>query len=219
MSAVSGLELAPLPEHRTSVRTVEDIAGLSALYEDGLSVITLPRRLDDGVLEEVGALLSLPSFRLLTSASPADGAAPLVDELRGFPRLAAELHFWTEVLAELTGCASVGVRLARVEAAMCPRFHVDRVLVRVVSTYAGLGTEFLAGEDADRRWLGHAARGASDETSGLLRGGAVIRQARTGDVVLLKGEAWPGNTGRGAIHRSPRASHLAPRLVMTLDPL
>jgi hypothetical protein len=48
-------------------------------------------------------------------------------------------------------------------------------------------------------------------------GGVLAAQA--GDIVLLKGETWPDNAGRGAIHRSASASAQTPRLVMTLDPL
>jgi hypothetical protein len=102
---------------------------------------------------------------------------------------------------------------------MCPRFHVDRVTLRVVSTYQGRGTELVAHEHVDRRYLGHAARGAADEESGLLRVPGCVCVARPFDIVLLKGEAWPDNAGRGAVHRSPAASAEAPRLVMTLDPL
>ncbi|MET0403973.1 MAG: DUF1826 domain-containing protein [Cystobacter sp.] len=67
------------------------------------------------------------------------------------------------------------------------------------------------------RGLGHASRKAED--SELLLPGGSVRAASTGDLVLLKGEAWPDNQGRGAVHRSPTASTDTPRLVLTLDPL
>ncbi len=190
----------------SSARVVDEVAGLSTLFEDGVNVVVLSRRLDPAIVGEVQGALSRPSARLLTSVAPSEGPGPLMSQMAGLPRLAEEVHFWTEVLAELTGCELVGVRLTRLEAAMCPRFHVDRVTVRVVSTFAGNGTEYLAEEDVDRRWLGHAARGVSDEASGLMRPGARIRRAEASDVVLLKGEAWPKNAGRGAVHRSPAAS-------------
>ena len=163
------------------------------------------------ILGELQVALAQPSFRVLTSVTPSEGPRALMAQMTELPRLAEEVHFWTAVLAELTGCELVGVRLARLEAAMCPRFHVDKVTVRVVSTFAGHGTEYLAEEDVDRRWLGHAARGVSDEASGLMRPGARIRRAESSDVVLLKGEAWPKNAGRGAVHRSPAASAASPR--------
>lgn len=211
--------LVEAPRAEYSVRAVDEVAGLSAIFEDGVSVVALSRRLDPVLLGEVQVALAQPSFRILMSVAPGAGPGALMAHMPALPRLAEEAHFWTEVLAELTGCEVVGVRLARLEAAMCPRFHVDRVTVRVVSTFAGDGTEYLAEEDVDRRWLGHAARGLSDEASGLMRPGARVRRAEAPDVVLLKGEAWPKNVGRGAVHRSPPASAASPRLVMTLDPL
>jgi len=203
----------------SSARSVEDVAGLSALFEGDVNVVVLSRKLDSVILGELQVALAQPSFRVLTPVTPSKGPGALMAQMTKLPRLAEEVHFWTEVLAELTGCELVGVRLARLEAAMCPRFHVDKVTVRVVSTFAGHGTEYLAEEDVDRSWLGHAARGVSDEASGLMRPGARIRRAEASDVVLLKGEAWPKNAGRGAVHRSPTASPASPRLVMTLDPL
>lgn len=155
----------------------------------------------------------------LGAIAPGEGRCALAAHMTNLLHLAAELDFWSEVLAELTGCELVGVRLARLEAAMCPRFHTDTVTVRLVSTIMGNGTEYLAEEDVDRRWLGHAAQGKTDELSGLLRAGARIQRAETGDVVLLKGEAWRNNARRGAVHRSPQASPGPPRLVMTLEPL
>jgi hypothetical protein len=198
---------------------VHSVAELIALFEEGVNVVVLSRRLDPLVIGEAQQALSRPSFRLLTSVTPGEGSGALTAQMTGLPRLAEEVHFWTEVLAELTGCELVGVRLARLEAAMCPRFHVDKLTVRVVSAFAGSGTEYLAEEDVDRRWLGHAAHGVRDEASGLMRAGARVRRAEASDVVLLKGESWPNNAGRGAVHRSPSASAASPRLVMTLDPL
>lgn len=203
----------------SSTRSVESVADLCALFEDGVNVVALSRHVDPVLLEQAQHALAEPTFRLLTSVTPSEGSGALRAQLGGLSRLAEEVHFWTDVVTELTGCEVVGVRLARVEAAMCPRFHVDKVTVRLVSTFIGGGTEYLDARDVDRRWLGHAAHGANDEVSGLLRPGARVRRAQAGEVVLLKGEAWPENQGRGAVHRSPSASATSPRLVMTLDPL
>ncbi len=202
-----------------SARTVHEVAALSALFEDAVNVVVLSRLIAPAVTAEAQLALAEPSFRVLTSVTREGGRGALMAQMPALPRLASEVYFWTEVLAELTGCELVGVRLARLEAAMCPRFHVDRVTVRVVGTLVGEGTEYLAEEDVNRLFLGHSARGVNDEASGLMRPGARVQRAQVGDVVLLKGEAWPRNTGGGAVHRSPSASAASPRLVMTLDPL
>lgn len=207
------------PSSRSSVVTATELADLAAIFAATTNVVVYRRALAPELRVDVSRALEGPPLRVTTALDPTSDPDALAPQLPGLPALAADVLRWCEVLQELTGCASVGVRLARLTSAMCPRMHVDKVQVRLVSTYAGAGTELLAHEDADRRFLGHAARGAPDERSGLLRPGAHVRSAATGDVVLLKGEAWPGNAGRGAVHRSPAASEDAPRIVLTLDPL
>jgi hypothetical protein len=204
----------------SSVRVVDEVAGLTAIFEPEVNVVVVRRALPEALVHEGQRLVREPSLHKLVTVAPGPaGSRALHAALEGCPQLAEDLGYWSEVLAELTGCERVGVRLARVEAAMCPRFHVDRVVLRAVCTYDGPGTEYVSNEVVDRRWLGHAAGGVPDEESGLLRVGDGARAARPGEVVWLKGEAWPGNAGRGAVHRSPAASADAPRLVMTLDAL
>lgn len=204
---------------RGSVRRVDDVSGIAELFDVETHIVHLRRRLSDSVAADAIALVAQPGLRVasltpLTSA----GRAQLRDD-RAVGGLADELWFWAELMGELTGCPSVGIRCARLDAAMCPRFHVDRVGVRLVTTLVGPGTEYLASEHVNRAMLGHAAGGASDASSGLLRPGAVIARAEPGDVVLMKGESWPGNAGGGAVHRSPPPQAGAPRLVVTIDPL
>lgn len=104
---------------------------------------------------------------------------------------------------------TVGLRLHVLKGTMCPRFHVDRVPVRLLCTYLGIGTE----------WLREAQVTRPDRTGPLpdqsVDTGDIERLA-TGAIGLLKGEAWEGNEGRGLVHRSPAPGD-HPRLVLALD--
>ena len=114
-----------------------------------------------------------------------------------------------EVVCELIACEAAGLRLARLDHAMCPGWHVDRVGIRLVCTYQGPGTEWLDDQDTDRR------APDSDDTNE-----SAFVQATPGEIVLLKGALWQGNDAFGAIHRSPHCQHLdALRTLITLDPL
>jgi hypothetical protein len=93
------------------------------------------------------------------------------------------------LIADLTGCARVGVRLTRLTEPMCPRLHVDMVTVRLVATYVGPGTEWAEHADVRRDRLGHGANGLPDEDPGVLRAGARLDRMDPWDVGLLKGEA------------------------------
>ena len=98
------------------------------------------------------------------------------------------------------------------------RFHVDRVGVRMLVTYTGPGTQWLPHEHVDRRWLGSAGQDRPDEENGLMKSGAEVQQVNPFDVVLLKGEAWPGAERFGAVHRSPDPLG-EPRVLLRVDML
>ena len=200
---------------RSSVVTTSDVASLVRIFDDGVSIVILERPLDDGLQAAVARLMPTVGYtrKVVVSSAQHGGDALGVERALG-----DDVALWAGVMADLTGADLVGVRLARCDHAMCPRLHVDRVMLRICITYAGAGTEYLADLDADRRRLGMAGQHA-DETSGLVRSGGQIARTPTGAVVLLKGEAWPENLGGGAIHRSPATCPEAPRLVLTLDAL
>ena len=111
----------------------------------------------------------------------------------------------------------VGLRLAILDKAMCPRFHVDKVPCRLVSTYHGIATEWLPHNKADRSKLGMGSNGLVDQQSGLYKNDEDIQQLNFGDVALLKGERWEGNEGAGLIHRSPSVAENERRLLVTID--
>ncbi|WP_417519473.1 DUF1826 domain-containing protein [Marinobacter sp.] len=116
-------------------------------------------------------------------------------------------------MVEIFGClfepAAIGVRLHVLPDTMCPRFHTDRVPVRLLVTYAGRGTEWLREHQVNR---GKPPALLPDQAFSS----ADIEVMPTGSVCLLKGESWIGNEGRGLIHRSP-APGACPRLVLGLD--
>ena len=202
----------------SSLQDVDRVVDLAAIFEPSTSVVTLRRTPPSGLVHDAVGLARASGARRFV-IDPDTAAQTLDEELAGFPDLASDVGLWVQVLVDLTGCESVGVRIALMPRPMCPRLHVDRVTLRLVVTYQGSGTEYVSNGHIDRRQLGHPASGTADEESGLLPSPDCVRRAGTYDVVLLKGEAWPDNVGRGAVHRSPPMSADSERLVMTLDPL
>ncbi|TQV70583.1 DUF1826 domain-containing protein [Exilibacterium tricleocarpae] len=110
-----------------------------------------------------------------------------------------------------------GLRLTVLDRAMCPRFHVDRVPCRLVTTYQGVATQWLPHQAVDRAKLGVRGEGGADSESGLFQSQHDIRKLSNGDVALLKGELWEGNENAGLVHRSPAVSVGESRLLLTLD--
>lgn len=143
---------------------------------------------------------------------------PGMASLPGRDAVLEDMAMLAEIYGELIGCPQVGMRLEVLDRAMCPRFHVDRVGLRLLCTYYGQGTEWLSDEAADRSKLGSLAHGMPDEASGLIRDHAAISQAPPFALLLLKGTQWQGNSGGGAIHRSPAVNDRQPcRVLLALD--
>lgn len=206
------------------LRRVTDVAGLSALYDRTTHLILWDRPVDERLSRFAAEVLAAHDLRCENEVDVADLAAfdPLPPAVRvAAPAVAAaftaDVRDLCALFAELTGATRLGVRLVRLHGPMCPRFHTDLVGVRLLSTYHGAGTEWLAAEHVDRRFLGHRSEGRPDERSGLLRPGAVVQRVPALVVALLKGEAWPGQTGCGVVHRSPSTE--APRILLSIDVL
>ena len=99
--------------------------------------------------------------------------------------------------------AQVQVRLDIVTTDSCRKFHADYVKARLITTYAGTGTQWIEGADVAR-----VAKGAEP---------ANVHTLGTGDVGLFKGKMW---TQDPAIHRSPPIAGTGEhRLVLVLDPV
>ncbi len=151
----------------------------------------------------------------------ADKALDQLDEL--LPDLDYKDEFQQDValLVDMFSCLfdanEIGLRIAPLTKAMCPRFHVDKIPCRLIINYGGLGTEWLLEENVNRHYLGRGAKGLPDHQSGILRGDETIQQVSTQQVALLKGSGWIGNEKHGLVHRSPDLSSGQTRLLLTLD--
>lgn len=110
-----------------------------------------------------------------------------------------------------------GLRLTTLDRAMCPRFHVDRVPCRLVTTYRGKATHWLPHHLANRSKLGAGNQGQTDDKSGLFATTNDIQRLERGHVALLKGTLWEGNENAGLVHRSAPATSSTRRLLFTLD--
>ena len=130
-------------------------------------------------------------------------------DFHGYDAFVADLTWLVEAFACLLDARRIGLRLRSLAKPMCPRFHVDHVPLRLISTYAGVASEWLEEGDMDRRLLGEVQ--AEPQDAGR------IQQLQAGWVALAKGEKWQGNEGAGLIHRSPTPPAGERRLLLTLD--
>ncbi len=191
---------------------------LTRILEDQTNLAVWQRQLPVHIADFAQLVLSLnePLAESLCLELPDEDAEPDLAglaaglrDLQGFEGFMSDLKWLISAFACLLGARRIGVRLRVLDKAMCPRFHVDHVPVRLITTYAGIGSQWLEEGAMDRLQLGQVDAEPQDPAS--------IRQLNSGDVALLKGEKWYGNEGFGLIHRSPQPAPGERRLLLTLD--
>ncbi|RNF50470.1 DUF1826 domain-containing protein [Marinomonas hwangdonensis] len=191
---------------------------LADIYQNGIAMAIWQRPLGE-LAEYVASLVTLtPQFSFQAQGDTEKTRALLN---RVLPDAAGKETFIDDVvlLVDMFACLfdlnEVGVRLNVLSRTMCPRFHVDKIPCRLVSTYLGNGSEWLHDAHVDRRFVGQIDRSA-DHSSGLRKNGQINR-LKVGDVAVMKGDTWPALEGRGVVHRSPAANADNMRVFLSLD--
>ncbi|MEX1201488.1 MAG: DUF1826 domain-containing protein [Methylophaga sp.] len=192
---------------------------LADIYRSDTNLVRWQRPLDIDLDDDIHFLLSRPALTARQVVAADVPVSELADMLRlaADSALIADIRQLIEMYADLFMLHQVGVRFEKIDKTMCPRFHTDRLACRLVTTYHGNGTQWLAEDNADRSKLGAGAAGLPDNQSGIYRYASQIHSATAGDVLLLKGDGWPDSPVAGIIHRSPPADLSQPRLLLTLD--
>ena len=212
--------LAPSLKLRAVIRQVQGDTpkALTGILDDGVNLALWQRQLPAHIADFGRLLLSLnePLAESLSLEIPGDDAEPNLhglasgfSDLEGYEGFITDVSWLVSAFACLLGAQRIGLRLRVLDNAMCPRFHVDHVPVRLITTYAGIGSQWLKEGAMDRRQLGKPEAEPPDES--------LIQQISSGEVALLKGEKWHGNEGFGLIHRSPQPASGERRLILTLD--
>ena len=120
---------------------------------------------------------------------------------------------------QLAGCAEVHVRLTKVSDDGCAAFHVDKLPLRLLCTYAGKGAQWAAEADVRRAGLDLSFCSAAEANAAIVPDAGSIRTMPTGAVAIFKGRLWPGEERRGLVHRShPVSCGEHARLRLTIDP-
>jgi hypothetical protein len=194
---------------------------LTDIYQEDTNMVVWKRNLANNLEQAADAIIeSQPTLEELLVVSPEEAFDSVKKLLGGSPEaevLAEDIANLVDMFCCLFDLKRGALRMTVLDRAMCPRFHVDRVPCRLVTTYQGIATEWLPHNVADRSKLGTGNMGKPDELSGLFDNISDIQQLKSGDVGLMKGELWHNNEGAGLIHRSPQVPNNTRRLVLTLD--
>lgn len=199
----------------------DNLEVLTDIYQENTNIVIWKRSLSNDLIKAASIVLEKkPNLEELMVLTPSD-AFSSVNKLLGDDEhsqlLAKDTTQLVDVFCCLFNVQRAILKLTALGSAMCPRFHVDHVPCRLITTYQSAATEWLPHHLADRSKLGAGNNGKPDELSGLFKSSHDIRQLGLGDVALLKGELWDKNKGAGLIHRSPQLSSGTHRLLLTVD--
>ena len=186
------------------------------IYLEETNIAIWQRELSATLKESVDSLLkSNSNFQASMTVTPESALSSINGSFNDSSQL--ELSENIAELVDMFCCLfelkRVGLRLSVLDRAMFPKFHVDKVPCRLITTFQGACTEWLPHAAVDRKKLG--AGPVSQD--GLFKNQEDIQSLHAGDVALLKGENWQGNENAGLVHRSPALSSGERRLILTLD--
>ena len=186
------------------------------IYLEETNIVVWQRELSKTLKESVDSFLeSNSTFQASMTVTPESALSSVNDSFNNGSQL--ELSENIAELVDMFCCLfelkRVGLRLSVLDRAMCPKFHVDRVPCRLITTFQGAGTEWLPHAAVNRKTLG--AGPISQDN--LFENQDDIQSLHPGDVALLKGENWQGNENAGLVHRSPALLSDERRLILTLD--
>ena len=193
---------------------------LTNIYLEETNIAIWQRQLSATLKQSVDAFLrSHPNFQLSMTVAPQSVLSSISESLgdNDQEELCENIAELTSMFCCLFELKCAGLRLTALDRAMCPKFHVDKVPCRLITTFQGAATEWLPHHAVNRQKLGIGSNGQPDDQSGLYQRHDDIQQLNCGDVGLLKGELWSGNENAGLVHHSPALETGERRLLLTLD--
>ena len=178
---------------------------------DPITTLAIWRRQLDEPLLEAAQVLSEKAFQVVTPLNPhsKDDQQRFKQELISATEhdcalLLDDLLDLSERYAKLSQTQNVRMRIETVEDGGCRRFHLDNVVMRLVVTYCGSGTQWVLPEFAA------AAHAQQTNYAGP------VNSVDTGDVAIFRGKK--SGAENLIFHRSPPLKPGSPaRLVAVID--
>ncbi|MEM9208964.1 MAG: DUF1826 domain-containing protein [Pseudomonadota bacterium] len=215
----AGSHAAGKPTGRVS-SVGDDPTVFADIFRDDVNIAIWQRDISASLREVVGRFLDqFPYLEKAFTVAPADASAAVISVTNGKAplELADEVAELVDMFCYLFDLKRAGLRLAALNRAMCPRFHVDRIPCRLVTTYHGVATEWLPHHAIGRATPGPGSQRQPGFAPGLYADLTDTRHLSCGDVALLKGSLWDGNEHGGLVHRSPEVPAGESRLMLSLD--
>ncbi len=159
MSALDRMSNNPLPQiqFRQGMKDTQHTV-LTDIYQEETNMVVWKRDLANNLEQAADAIIeSQPTLEEFLVVSPKEAFDSLKKVLGSSPEaevLAEDITYLVDMFCCLFDLKRGALRMTVLDRAMCPRFHVDRVPCRLVTTYQGIATEWLPHNVAGRSKLG-----------------------------------------------------------------
>ncbi len=194
---------------------------LTDIYREDVNLAVWQHSLNEDMTPCIESLIKQkPTFSTVIILTPDNAYQHIAECLNGIEHnhtLCEHISLLVDMFCTLFELQYAGLRLKLLTQPMCPKFHVDNVACRLVTTLYGPATQWLPQSAVNRNKLGFNGNGLADEYSGVIKPNSHVEQLSCGDIALLKGEHWHNNEQAGLVHRSPVTEQNIPRLLLTLD--
>ena len=139
---------------------------LSEIFNDDVNIAIWKRHLDNQLINASNYIINEnPDLQFSELVKYDDVDKILVNNLgqnENTLYLIKDISIVVKLFCDLFSINKVWLRLDAIESPMCPRFHVDNLKCRLVSTYKGPATQWLPHNLVNRDKLGHGNNGMPD---------------------------------------------------------
>jgi hypothetical protein len=168
-------------------------AGLAAIADPGINLAVWQRHLSPALVAEAGLLAKSAPADVRVTAATGHVASALTAVMAdagwpALPALVGDIAELAALAATSMATSALDIRLEIVTSDACRKFHADYVPLRLISTYAGPGSQWLSNDDA------------AALASGVAIEQLDVRALLAGEVALFKGRL---RSESPIIHRSP----------------
>ena len=185
---------------------------LDSIHQEKVNIAIYERTVDH-LSEEINSVLSANTeFR--SSGDVATLVRDLQSALQGrYPNLLADIEKLLGHFVTISDASNFRILLATINNNMCRKFHTDINDIRMLCTYSGPGTLWLTDDNINEKALDRFG-----DNQSIVMDESKVRQASTGDVILLKGAIYPNDHTKACVHRSPTIEESGERrLLLRID--
>jgi hypothetical protein len=214
-------------EHQDEIRIADQAGGLPDVLTPGVQVVLWKRGLDARAVRWITLWIAENPVNLDLTCSPDVDLLPQLTlglcraglpPGSGMNEFVRDVVFLAETFGRIANKTSVRVRLETLHDDGCVKFHVDSLRLRLLCTYSGPGTEWVANEGANRQELGNHAESLEAANRSIVPDASLVRVTPTGSVMVFKGSRFDEDPETGLVHRShPVRSSQDIRLRLCID--